>query len=146
MKAYKVLARPVLSYGCKAWTNRKQHKWCLTSAELKFLRKTAGYSLLGHKRNELKTRQNYNNTHTRIPTTIQKKLAAAYKSNAMFQTTKTNASLHPQRKIYKRETSKEMAGDRNRPLGILLERMMIMIYLYGHPSTPMSSERSFSVT
>jgi hypothetical protein len=53
-------------------------------------------------------------------------LAAAYKFNAMFQTTKTDASLHPQMKMFKRETSKEMIGDHNRPLGLLLEGMMMI--------------------
>jgi len=57
MNAYKFLARPVLSSGSEAWTNRKQDKWCLTSAKMKFLTKTAGYRLLDHKRNELITRQ-----------------------------------------------------------------------------------------
>lgn len=57
MNAYIFLARPVLSSGSKVWTNRKQDEWCLTSAEMKFLRKTAGYSLFDHKRNELITRQ-----------------------------------------------------------------------------------------
>ena len=40
-------------------------------------------------------------------------LAAACKSNGTFQTTKTHASLHLQRKTVKGETSKEMAGDSN---------------------------------
>lgn len=34
---------------------------------------------------------------------------------------KTHASLRPQRKTVKRETSEEMAGDRKRPLGLLLK-------------------------
>jgi len=56
-------------------------------------------------------------------------LAAAFKSNGTFQTTKMDASLHPERNTVKREICKEMAGNRNRPLGLLLERkkMMIMI-------------------
>jgi len=47
----------------------------------------------------------------------------------MFQTTKTDASLHPQSKIFKRETSKEMAGDLNRSLGLLLESKMVMMMM-----------------
>jgi hypothetical protein len=43
---------------------------CLTSVAMKFIRKTASYSLLDQKRNELI-----------LSATIQKKLAAAYKSN-----------------------------------------------------------------
>jgi len=74
-----------------------------------------------------------------IPKTKQKKLAAAYKSNARVQTTKTNASLRHQRKTVKRETSREMAGDRNRPVSLLLEKkekkkMMIMFILFFQPN------------
>jgi hypothetical protein len=64
-----------------------------------------------------------------------KKLAAAFKSNGTFQTTKMDASLHPQRNTVKREICKEMAVDCNRPLGLLMKRkkkkkmMMIMIFL-----------------
>jgi hypothetical protein len=61
------------------------------------------------------------NTHSRIPATVQEKLAAALTSDGKFQTTKTNASLHPRRKTVKGETSKEMAARySNRPLGLLL--------------------------
>jgi hypothetical protein len=49
-------------------------------------------------------------------------LAAEFKSNGTFQTTKLDASLHPQRNTVKREICKEMAGNRNRPQGLLLER------------------------
>jgi len=51
----------------------------------------------------------------------------------------------PKTKTFKREISKEMAGDRNRPQGLLLGRMM-MIFLYDHPPTPMSSEWYFPFT
>jgi hypothetical protein len=37
--------------------------------------------------------------------------------------------LFPQRKTVKEETSKEMAGDSNKPLGALLERKMTMMTL-----------------
>lgn len=52
LRLYKVLARPVLSYGSEAWTIRCQDERRLTTAEMRFLRKTAGYSLLDHKRND----------------------------------------------------------------------------------------------
>jgi hypothetical protein len=45
----------------------------------------------------------------------------------MLQTTKTNSSFRPQRKIVKREREREMAGDRKRPLGLLLEKKMMML-------------------
>jgi hypothetical protein len=42
----------------------------------------------------------------------------------MLQTTKANASVRPQRTV-KREISREMVGDHNRPLGLLLDRKMM---------------------
>jgi hypothetical protein len=49
---YKTLARPVLPYGSEAWTIRRTDERRLISAEMCFLRRTAGYSLWDHKRNE----------------------------------------------------------------------------------------------
>ncbi|KAJ4446195.1 hypothetical protein ANN_12889 [Periplaneta americana] len=56
LKAYKVLARPVLMYGSEVWAVRNSDDQRLTTAEMRFLRRTAGYSLLDHKRNELITK------------------------------------------------------------------------------------------
>jgi hypothetical protein len=55
MKTYIPLAEPVLSNGSEAWIIKQQDERCLTYAEVKFLRKTAGSCLLAHKRNELVT-------------------------------------------------------------------------------------------
>jgi hypothetical protein len=49
---YKILARPVLSYGSEAWTIRRTDERRLISAEMHFLRRTAGYTHWDHKRNE----------------------------------------------------------------------------------------------
>ncbi|KAJ4438692.1 hypothetical protein ANN_14639 [Periplaneta americana] len=51
LKIYKTLALPVLAYGSEAWTLRKCDERRLTTAEMRFMRKTAGYSLLDHHRN-----------------------------------------------------------------------------------------------
>jgi hypothetical protein len=48
----KTLARPVLSYGSEAWTIRRNYESRLISAEMCFLRRTAGYTRWDHKRNE----------------------------------------------------------------------------------------------
>jgi hypothetical protein len=48
---YKTLARPVLSYGSEAWTIRRTDERKLISAEMRFLRRTAGYTRWDHKRN-----------------------------------------------------------------------------------------------
>jgi hypothetical protein len=52
MKSYIPLAEPVLSNGSEVWIIRQQDGLCLTTAEVKFLRKTAGCRLWDHKRNE----------------------------------------------------------------------------------------------
>jgi transposase len=49
---YKILARPVLSCGSEAWTIRRTDVRRLISAEMHFLRRTAGYTHWDHKRNE----------------------------------------------------------------------------------------------
>jgi hypothetical protein len=39
-------------YGSEMWTLRKQDKHRPTASEMKFFRRTAGYTAMGHKRNE----------------------------------------------------------------------------------------------
>jgi len=80
-------------------------------------------------------RETQNNTHSKILTTIQNKLAAAFKSSATVQTAMTNASLRHQRRMVKRETSGEMAGYRNRPVSLLLSRKkMITLRMFFQPN------------
>jgi hypothetical protein len=43
---------PILSYGNEAWAIRKNDAKRLISAEMLFVRKTAGYTHWDHKRNE----------------------------------------------------------------------------------------------
>jgi hypothetical protein len=52
LKVYNALALPILIYGSETWTLRKKDKKGPTSLELRFFRKTAGYSLFDHKRKE----------------------------------------------------------------------------------------------
>jgi hypothetical protein len=52
LNIYVTLTRPVLIYGSEAWTIRKADEKRLQGAEMKFLRKTAGFTLWDHKRNE----------------------------------------------------------------------------------------------
>jgi hypothetical protein len=52
IRIYKTLARPVLSYGSEAWTIRRTDERRLISAEMPFLRRTAGDTRWDHKRNE----------------------------------------------------------------------------------------------
>ncbi|KAJ4430121.1 hypothetical protein ANN_22331 [Periplaneta americana] len=51
LKVYKTLARPVLTYGSEAWTIRKADEQRLMTAEMRFMRRTAGCSLLEHRKN-----------------------------------------------------------------------------------------------
>jgi hypothetical protein len=44
IRVYKTLARPVLSYGSEAWTIRTDERRSI-SAEMRFLSRTAGYTL-----------------------------------------------------------------------------------------------------
>jgi hypothetical protein len=49
---YNALAVPILLYGSEIWTLRQKDKERLTSVGIKFFRKTAGYTLFDHKKNE----------------------------------------------------------------------------------------------
>jgi hypothetical protein len=42
----------MLYYGSEIWTLTEQDKSRLKASEMKFLRRTAGYTLLDHKKNE----------------------------------------------------------------------------------------------
>jgi hypothetical protein len=52
MKIYKILARPALTYGSELWTIQSNDRKRLISAEMRFIRRTLGYTLFDHKRNE----------------------------------------------------------------------------------------------
>lgn len=52
IKVYNVLALPVLMYGSEVWVLRGDTKIRITAAEVKFLRRTAGYIRMDCKRNE----------------------------------------------------------------------------------------------
>jgi hypothetical protein len=52
IRTYKTLSRPVLSYGSEAWTIRRTDERRLISAEMCFMRRTAGYTRWDHKGNE----------------------------------------------------------------------------------------------
>jgi hypothetical protein len=52
LNIYRTLARQVLIYGSEAWTITEADLKRLQTAEMKFMRKTAGLTLLDHKRNE----------------------------------------------------------------------------------------------
>jgi hypothetical protein len=49
IKVYTTVARPILTYGSEAWTICKSDRTRITAYELKFLRRTAGYTKLDKK-------------------------------------------------------------------------------------------------
>jgi hypothetical protein len=52
LKLYKILAKPTLVYGSETWTLRRADERRLMSAEMRFIRRTAGYTLLDRKKSE----------------------------------------------------------------------------------------------
>jgi hypothetical protein len=52
IKLYNALAVPILLHGSEIWTFEKRIKERLTTVEMKFFRRTAGYTLFDHKRKE----------------------------------------------------------------------------------------------
>jgi hypothetical protein len=51
LNIYRALARPALTFGSEAWANTKADEKRPQATEMKFMRKTAGFTLLDHKRN-----------------------------------------------------------------------------------------------
>jgi len=47
-----ILAVQLLPYSCEFWTSKRSYIRRLKKAEMKFMRRTAGYSLLEDRRNE----------------------------------------------------------------------------------------------
>jgi len=114
-----VLARPVVGMAAKPGSSEGRKKW-------NFWEKQLAIVFLDHKRNGLMTKELKTTPRIEL-TTVKQKSAAACKSNGTLQTSKADVFVRPQKKTVKRETSKEKAGDRNRPLGRLLERMMMTV-------------------
>lgn len=50
-RIYKTLARPILCFGSEAWTIRNIDSQRLTAAEMRFMRRTAGYTRMDHIKN-----------------------------------------------------------------------------------------------
>jgi len=63
LKLYNTLALPVLLYGSESWTIKARDARRITAAEMKYMRRTAGYTWTDHKTNtqiakELKNKTN----------------------------------------------------------------------------------------
>jgi len=51
LKVHNILPAPPLLYGRDIWTLKQRDIRSLKTAEMKFMKHTAGYSLLGHRGN-----------------------------------------------------------------------------------------------
>ena len=52
LKFYKTMAFPMLTYACENWTLNRSDRRKIETAEMKFLRSVAGYTLFDKKHNE----------------------------------------------------------------------------------------------
>lgn len=67
LKFYKTMAVPMLTYACENWTLNRSDRRKIETAEMKFLRSVAGYTLLDKKHNEdIRTQLNIYNVNDRI--------------------------------------------------------------------------------
>jgi len=57
LKLYNTLALPVLLYGSESWTIKARDARRITAAEMKYMRRTAGYTLTDHKTNTQITKE-----------------------------------------------------------------------------------------
>jgi len=101
IKVYNVLVLPFI-YGCEILTLRQKDKKRLAPIEMKFFRRTAGYTLSDHKRNEeileeLKVQP------------VDEKLRR-YKSNWLRQVTRTHNNSMPKVMLNYRPTGRRRLG------------------------------------
>jgi len=74
IKLYNTLALPVLLYGSETWTIKASDARRIIAAEMKYMRKTEGYTWTDYKTNAQNTKGVKNNTNFGKITGIQEKL------------------------------------------------------------------------
>jgi len=74
IKWYNTLALPVLLYGSETWTIKAKDHRRIKAAEMKYMRRTAGYTWTDYKTNKQITNELKNNTNFGKITGIQEKL------------------------------------------------------------------------
>jgi hypothetical protein len=79
IKLYNTLALPVLLYGSETWTIKARDARRITAAEMKYMRRTAGYTWTDYKTNY---KGITNNTNVGQIAGIQEKLYTTCKQNA----------------------------------------------------------------
>jgi len=74
IKLYNTLALPVLLYGSETWTVKASDARRITAAEMKYMRRTAGYTWTDYKTNAQIANELKNNTNFGQITGIQERL------------------------------------------------------------------------
>jgi hypothetical protein len=81
-KLYNTLALPVLLYGSETWTIKATDARRITAVEMKFIRRTAGYTWDRLQNKFTHCKEIRNNTGSRQTTGIQEELDTTCKQNA----------------------------------------------------------------
>ena len=79
---YNTLALPILLYGSETWNNKASDARRITEAEMKYMRRTAGYTWTDYKANAQIAKELKNNTNFGQITGIQEELDKTCKWNA----------------------------------------------------------------
>jgi len=82
IKLYNTLALPVLLYGSETWTVKARDTRRITAAEMKYMRRTAGYTWDRLQNEFTHCKGIRNNTGSRQITGIQEELDTTCKQNA----------------------------------------------------------------
>ena len=82
-------------YGSETLTVKARDARRITAAEMKYMRRTAGYTWTDYKTNFTHCKGIRNNTGSRQTTGIQEELDTTCKQNASRQTTQDNETLFP---------------------------------------------------
>ena len=82
IKLYNTPALPVLLYGSETWTINAGDPRRISAPEMKYMRRTAGYTRTDYKTNAQIAKEMKNNSNFGQITRIQEKLDTACKQNA----------------------------------------------------------------
>jgi hypothetical protein len=116
LKVYNTLAVPTLIYGSEIWTLGKQDKTRLTTSEMKFLRKTAGYTLMDHKQNEEIIKE------LQVAPIINK--IQNYKTKCIQHVSRMDDQRYPKKMLQYQPRGKRRLG---RPLKLLLDDIQLEV-------------------
>jgi len=95
IKLYNTLALPVLLYGSETWTIKARDTRRITAAQMKHMRRTAGYTWTDYKTTHTNYKGVKNNTNSRQNTGIKEELYTTCKQNASQPTTQGTETLLP---------------------------------------------------